>query len=176
MPMAGNAGRDKVRIQKYIFFGLVLFLEACAFIPEPTRWTPPITNAQAAFLWQHGDGSLVGDAIITSDARGNVMIRLTKNLPRPLLKITVTADGKCIATGAISAGGWSGDVARAPVRFRLWLALAGAWRGALAAPEGRQEVNAAIYRAAVWKESGRIRELSVSSNDNSEMIRLIFRS
>jgi len=64
---------------------------------------------------------------------------------------------------------------RAPARFALWPALADAWRGTRPAKDGQQEVHTATYRAAVWKDSGKLRELSVISADNGEVIRLVFR-
>jgi hypothetical protein len=160
-------------MKKLLF--LVLLLAGCASQPDATRWTPPLQNSRASFLWKHRGGSLAGDADITNDVRGNVAIRLTKDLPKPLLEITSMADGKFTAAGPLAGGGWSGDASRAPLRFSLWTALAAAWRGSHPARDGRQEVHTDSYRAAVWKESGRIRELSVSSNDNGEVIRLVFR-
>ncbi len=152
-----------------------LCLGACASRPDPVAWTPPLQNSRAAFLWKHAGGSLAGDAEITNDVRGNVHLRLTKDLPRPLLEITSMTDGKFRASGPLAGGGWSGDASRAPMRFSLWTALPAAWRGAHPARDGRQEVHTDSYRAAVWKEAGRIRELSVSSADNGEVIRLVFR-
>jgi hypothetical protein len=101
-------------------------------------------------------------------------MRLTKSLPKPMLEITSMTDGKFAASGPLAGGGWSGDASRAPLRFSLWTALTAAWRGAHSARDGRQEVHTDSYRAAVWKEAGRIRELSVSSSDNGEVIRLVF--
>lgn len=154
---------------------LVLLLAGCASQPDAVNWTPPIQNSRATFLWKHRGGTLAGEADITNDVRGNVAIRLTKDLPKPLLEITSMTDGHFSATGPLAGGGWSGDASRSPVRFSLWTALAAAWRGAYPARDGRQEVHTDGYRAAVWKESGRIRELSVSSSDNGEVIRLVFR-
>ncbi len=99
-------------------------------------------------------------------------MRLTKN--RPLLEIASLVDGRFSAAGPLAAGQWSGDAALAPIRFSLWTALAAAWRGAHSARDGRQEVHTASYRAVVWKENGRIRELSVSSTDTGEVVRLVF--
>jgi len=115
-----------------------------------------------------------GDAIMTYDMAGNVMVRLLKNVPQPLLETTSTSDGRFFASGPMAAGGWSGRASNVPLRFSLWNAIAEAWRGSLSARDGRQEVHTASYRAAVWKENGRIRELSVSSTDNGEVIRLVF--
>jgi hypothetical protein len=154
---------------------LVLLLAGCASQPDAVNWTPPIQNSRATFLWKHRGGTLAGEADITNDVRGNVEIRLTKDLPKPLLEITSMTGGHFSSTGPLAGGGWSGDASRAPVRFSLWTALAAAWRGAYPARDGRQEVHTDSYRAAVWKESGRIRELSVSSSDNGEVIRLVFR-
>lgn len=153
----------------------LLLLAGCATQPDAVNWTPPIQNSRATFLWKHRGGTLAGEADITNDVRGNVLVRLTKDLPKPLLEITSMTDGQFSATGPLAGGGWSGDASRAPVRFSLWTALAAAWRGAYPARDGRQEVHTDSYRAAVWKESGRIRELSVSSSDNGEVIRLVFR-
>jgi hypothetical protein len=154
---------------------LMLLLAGCASQPDAVNWTPPIQNSRATFLWKHRSGTLAGEADITNDVRGNVVARLTKDLPKPLLEITSMTDGHFSATGPLAGGGWSGDASRAPVRFSLWTALTAAWRGAYPARDGRQEVHTDSYRAAVWKESGRIRELSVSSSDNGEVIRLVFR-
>lgn len=157
-----------------IFFFLLLIV-GCASIPSRVIWVPPVVSAQAAFLWKYRGGSLIGEAIITSDSQGNILIRLTKNLPRPLLEVTVTAQGKCHVRGPMSAGGWSGDVSRVPVRFRLWTALAEAWRGARWMPDGHREIHTPTYRAAIWKKSGHVRELSVSSTDSGEVVQLVFR-
>lgn len=165
----------KLAPMKKLLLAFSLCLAACASHPDPTTWTPPLQNSRAGFLWKHSGGSLAGDATITNDVRGNVVIRLTKDLPKPLLEITSMTDGKFTASGPLAGGGWSGDASRAPIRFSLWTALASAWRGAHPARDGRQEVHTDTYRAAVWKESGRIRELSVSSSDNGEVIRLVFR-
>ena len=154
---------------------LSLLLAGCATQIDTADWTPPLQNSRASFLWKHTGGVLAGDAAITSDVRGNVVMRLTKNLPAPLLEFTSMTDGKFHASGPMAGGGWSGDASRAPTRFALWTALAAAWRGAHSARDGRQEVHTATYRAAVWKEAGRINELSVSSTDNGEVIRLVFR-
>lgn len=159
---------------KKLLLATVLSLSACASGPEPSAWVPPLQNSRASFLWTHPGGSLAGSAEITNDVVGNVSIRLTKNLPRPLLEITSLLGGRFYAEGPLAGGGWSGPADRAPVRFSLWTALAAAWRGAHPARDGRQEVHTATYRAAVWKENGRIRELSVSSTDNGEVIRLVF--
>jgi len=153
----------------------ILCLSGCASGPSADLWSPPLQNASAGFLWKHVGGTLAGDADITSDAAGNVGIRLTKSLPSPLLEFTSLANGHFYASGPLSGGGWSGDASRAPVRFALWTALAAAWRGSQPAKDGRQEVHTDTYRAALWKEGGRIRELSVSSTDNGEVIRLVFR-
>lgn len=132
-------------------------------------------NARAGFLWKRGAGRLAGDAEITSDARGNVRIRFTKTSSSgPLLEITSTTDGNFRATAPEAPGSWSGQADNVPLHLSLWAALAPAWRDALAAPEGRQEIHAAAYRAAIRKESGRVRELCVSSSDNGEVIRLVF--
>lgn len=136
---------------------------------------PPLENSRAAFLWKQPGGSLAGDADLTSDARGNFRIRLTRSVPSPLLDCTSMADGYFRASGPLAGGGWTGDVSRAPARFALWPALADAWRGTRPAKDGRQEVHTATYRAAVWKDSGKLRELSVISADNGEVIRLVFR-
>lgn len=154
---------------------LLLLLAGCASQPDITGWTPPLQNSRATFLWKHAGGTLAGEVDITGDVRGNVVMRLTKGLPTPLLEFTSMTDGKFHASGPMAGGGWSGDASRAPVRFALWTALAAAWRGAHPARDGRQEVHTATYRAAVWKEAGRINELSVSSTDNGEVIRLVFR-
>ncbi len=160
---------------KKLLLASALFLCACASSPEPVVWSPPIQNSLASFLWKHSGGSLAGTAEITNDIRGNLVIRLTKDLPRPLLEITSMTDGVFSTSGPLAGGGWSGDASRAPARFSLWTALAAAWRGAYPARDGRQEVHTDSYRAAVWKEAGRIKELSVSSSDNGEVIRLVFR-
>lgn len=160
---------------KKLLLALTLCLAACASRPDIADWTPPIQNSRATFLWKHRGGTLAGDADITNDIRGDMVIRLTKDLPKPLLEITSMADGRFSAEGPLAGGGWSGDASRAPVRFSLWTALAAAWRGSFPARDGRQEVHTDSYRAAVWKESGRTRELSVSSSDNGEVIRLVFR-
>lgn len=160
---------------KKFLLAACLCLGACASGPEPVVWTPPMQNSLASFLWNHSGGSLAGTAEITNDVRGNLVIRLTKDLPRPLLEITSMTDGKFSTSGPLAGGGWSGDASRAPERFSLWTALAAAWRGAYPARDGRQEVHTDSYRAAVWKEGGRIKELSVSSSDNGEVIRLVFR-
>jgi len=152
-----------------------LLLAGCASGPSPDVWSPPIQNARAGFLWKHSGGTLAGDADITSDASGNVGIRLTKSLPAPLLELTSLASGRFYASGPLAGGGWSGEASRAPVRFALWTALAAAWKGAQPAKDGRQEVHTDTYRAALSKEAGRVRELSVSSTDNGEVIRLVFR-
>lgn len=159
---------------KKLLLATVLLLGACASQPDLANWTPPVQNSRASFLWKHIGGSLAGEADLTNDVRGNVIIRLTKDLPRPLLEITSMTDGKFYASGPLAGGGWAGEATRAPVRFSLWTALAAAWRGASPARDGRQEVHTDSYRAAVWKEAGRIRELSVSSSDNGEVIRLVF--
>jgi len=160
---------------KKVLLAFTLCLAACASRPDLADWTPPIQNSRADFLWKHRGGSLAGEADITNDIRGDMSIRLTKELPKPLLEITSMTDGRFSAEGPLAGGGWSGDASRAPARFSLWTALAAAWRGAYPARDGRQEVHTDSYRAAVWKEGGRIRELSVSSNDNGEVIRLVFR-
>ncbi|MEI8310287.1 MAG: hypothetical protein WCH98_05985 [Verrucomicrobiota bacterium] len=160
---------------KIFLLAFTLCLAACASRPDLSDWTPPIQNSHAAFLWKHRGGSLAGEADITNDIRGDMSIRLTKELPKPLLEITSMTDGRFSAEGPLAGGGWSGDASRAPARFSLWTALAAAWRGAYPARDGRQEVHTDSYRAAVWKDAGRIRELSVSSNDNGEVIRLVFR-
>jgi hypothetical protein len=159
---------------KKLLLALVLCLAACASSPDLSDWTPPIQNSRASFLWKHQGGSLAGEADITNDVRGDMSLRLTKDLPKPLLEITSMTDGRFSASGPLAGGGWSGDASRAPLRFSLWTALAAAWRGSFPARDGRQEVHTDSYRAAVWKEAGRIRELSVSSNDNGEVIRLVF--
>lgn len=159
---------------KKLLLASVFLLAACASRPDLANWTPPLQNSHASFLWKHSCGSLAGEAELTNDVRGNVIIHLTKGLPRPLLEITSMTDGNFYVSGPLAGGGWSGMASRAPKRFALWTALAAAWRGACPARDGRQEVNADSYRAAVWKEAGRIRELSVSSFDNGEVIRLVF--
>jgi len=158
-----------------VFLWAALVLAGCATSPEQPAWIPPIQQARATFLWKHAGGTLAGEAEITSDAAGNVAIRLTKSLPSPLLELTSLSQGTFRASGPLSGGGWSGESTRAPNRFALWTALAAAWRGSQLAKDGRQEVHTASYRAAVWKESGTIRELSVSSSDNGEVIRFVFR-
>ncbi|MFA7344488.1 MAG: hypothetical protein WC003_09300 [Terrimicrobiaceae bacterium] len=160
---------------KKLLLAFTLCLGACASVPGPVAWTPPVQNSRATFLWKHRSGCLAGDADITNDICGNMVLRLTKDLPKPLLEITSMTDGHFSALGPLAGGGWSGDASRSPVRFSLWTALAAAWRGACPARDGRQEVHTDSYRAAVWKDSGRIRELSVSSSDNGEVIRLVFR-
>lgn len=159
---------------KKLLLATALGLVACSSHPEFSEWTPPLQSSRATFLWKHGSGLLAGEAGITNDVRGNMVLRLTKDLPKPLLEITSMTDGRFSAEGPLAGGGWSGDPSRAPMRFSLWTALAAAWRGACSARDGRQEVHTDSYRAAVWKESGRIREISVSSNDNGEVIRLVF--
>ncbi len=159
---------------KKLLLALSLSLVACASAPDSAKWMPPLQNSQAGFLWKHSGGALAGEALITNDVAGNVTIHLTKGLPKPLLEITSLTDGKFFASGPLAGGGWSGDASRAPLRFRLWTALTSAWRGAHPARDGRQEVHTDAYRAAVWKEAGRIRELSVSSTDNGEVIRLVW--
>lgn len=159
---------------KYLLLPLLL-LAGCASGPDPVSWTQPVRSEQAAFLWKHSGGSLAGNATILSDSTGNVMIQLNKNLPQPLLELTSTRVGQFSATGPLAGGGWSGDASNAPLRFSLWTALAAAWRGAQPANEGRQEVHTSAYRAAMWKQGGRLRELSVSSSDNGEVVRLVFR-
>jgi hypothetical protein len=160
---------------KQILLAIALCLGACASRPDLADWTPPVQNSRASYLWKHRGGSLAGEAEITNDVRGNVVIRLTKDLPKPVLEITSMTDGRFAADGPLAGGGWSGDASRAPQRFGLWTSLAAAWRGAHPARDGQQEVQADTYRAAVWKEGGRIREVSVSSVDNGEVIRLVFR-
>jgi hypothetical protein len=152
---------------------LALLLVGCASRPEGL--TPPVQISRAAFLWNRAGGALAGDADLTGDARGNLLIRLTKSLPSPLLECTSMTNGKFHAEGPLAGGAWSGDAPRAPVRLALWTALAAAWRDAQPAKDGREEIHTASYRAAVWKDSGKINELSVSSNDNGEVIRLVFR-
>ena len=159
---------------KKALLAIALCLGACASRPDLADWTPPIQNSRASFLWKHSGGSLAGEADFTNDVRGNVVIRLTKDLPKPLLEITSMTDGQFAAAGPLAGGGWSGDASRAPLRFSLWTALVTAWRDAHPARVGRQEVRTDTCRAAVWKEAGRIRELSVSSGDNAEVIRLDF--
>lgn len=162
-------------MKSILCFLTALALAGCASTPEPSPWVPPVQQARAAFLWKHSGGTLAGEAEITSDSAGNVEIRLRKALPSPLLEFTSLARGTFRASGPLAAGGWSGETERAPARFALWTALAAAWRGSQIAKDGRQEVHTATYRAAVWKESGAIRELSVSSSDNGEVIRFVFR-
>jgi hypothetical protein len=160
---------------KILLLAAALILAACASRPDLSEWTPPLQNSRATFLWKHRNGSLSGEAEITNDVRGNMSLRLTKDLPKPLLEITSMTDARFSADGPLAGGGWSGIPSHAPARFSLWTALAAAWRGAYPARDGRQEVHTDSYRAAVWKDAGRIRELSVSSNDNGEVIRLVFR-
>ncbi len=154
---------------------LALALAGCSSTTSAPRWIEPVHTQNAAFLWKHSGGTLMGDASITYDLSGHVMIRLSKNLPSPLLETVSTAQGQFSASGPLSGGGWTGPANRVPVRFSLWQALSEAWRGAIPARDGRQEVHTSSYRAAVWKENGRVRELSVSSTDNGEMVRLVFR-
>lgn len=137
-------------------------------------WVEPVHSQRATFLWRHPGGTVAGEAVITYDIAGNVMIRLTKGLPRPVLEVVSTREGRFSASGPFAGGGWTGDAARIPLRYALWQALAEAWRGSIPARDGRQEVHTASYRAAVWKDGGRIRELAVSSLDNGELIRLVF--
>lgn len=160
---------------KYLLLAATLCLGGCVSRQDAVNWTPPLQNSRAAFLWNHPGGSLAGDADITNDGGGNVVILLTKSLPKPLLEITSMTGGKFAVRGPLVGGGWSGEASRAPLRFSLWTSLSAAWRGALSARDGRQEVHTDSYRAAVWNEAGRIRELSVSSTDNGEVIRLVFR-
>lgn len=160
---------------RFLGLFLALFLASCASAPDQSSWVAPIHSQNAAFLWTHSGGSMSGQAVITYDISGNVMIRLLKDLPKPLLETTSTRDGRFFASGPMSGGGWSGRADRVPVRFSLWSALAEAWRGAIPARDGPQEVHTATYRAAVLKDAGRVRELSVSSSDNGEVIRLVFR-
>ena len=150
-----------------------VLLSACAVSPNSAQWVQPVHNQAAVFLWKHSGGSPSGNVIITYDISGNVMIRMLKDLPKPLLEVTSTRDGKFLASGPLSGGGWAGTADRVPVRFSLWKAVAEAWRGAIPARDGPQEVHTQTYRAAIWKVGGRIRELSVSSSDNGEVIRLV---
>lgn len=152
---------------------LVLMVASCASVAGASEWVEPVHNQSATFLWEHTGGKLSGTAVITYDFAGNVMIRLLKNVPKPLLETTSTRDGRFFARGPLAGGGWSGNADRVPLRFSLWKALAEAWRGAIDARDGPQEVHTQTYRAAVMKESGRVRELSVSSTDNGEVIRLV---
>jgi len=157
---------------KRLLLPLALALTGCASGPDPASWTPPIQHSRATFVWNHPGGTLAGKADITNDIGGNVEIRLSTE--RPMLDIASLTDGRFSASGPLSGGGWAGHADRAPIRFRLWTSLTSAWRGAHPARDGRQEVHTDSYRAAVWKESGCIRELSVSSSDNGEVIRLVF--
>lgn len=152
-----------------------LLLAACAG-PRASApaWVEPVTAKRAAFLWKHAGGTLSGDALVTYDQAGNVAVRLMKNLPRPLLEVSSANSGGFSADGPLAGRAWSGDPERAPVRLRLWTAVCQAWRAALPARDGQQEVHTAAFRAAVWKENGRLRELTVSSTDNGELIRLVF--
>jgi len=171
-------GERSVRVPEVKSRGLaarllpLLLLGACASAPVP--WTAPVQHTVAGFSWKRGAKSLAGDAEITSDARGNVRIRFTKT-SNPLLEITSTTDGNFRTTAPEAPGNWSGRTDNVPLHLSLWSALAQAWRDALAAPEGFQEIHAAAYRAAIRKESGRVRELSVSSSDTAEVIHLVFR-
>jgi len=153
---------------------LVAFLLAGCVSP-PSTLMSPVQISRAAFLWKQTGGTLAGEAEMTADVRGNLLIRLTKGLPPPLLEYTSLTDGKFRVSGPLAGGTWSGDACRAPIRLALWTALAAAWRDATPAKDGRQEVHTATYRAAVWKDAGKIKGLSVSSTDNGEVIRLVFR-
>jgi hypothetical protein len=133
-------------------------------------------NARAGFLWKHGGENFAGDAEIASDACGNILIRLTEAPSlRMLLEITSRTDGTFRATGPLVSRGWSGRVDNVPLPLGLWAALAAAWRDVRGAAEGSQEFHTDVYRAAVRKKSGHVRELSVSSRDNGEVIHLVFR-
>ncbi len=154
-------------------------LSACSSVGgdgSPSDWIEPVHTQRASFLWRHPGGTVAGEALITYDISGNVLIRLTKGLPRPVLEVVSTSTGEFSASGPFAGRGWSGPASRVPLRHALWQALAEAWRGAIPARDGRQEVHAASYRAAVWKDGGKIRELAVSSTDNGELIRLVFGS
>lgn len=152
---------------------LALLLAGCASRPEVLA--PPVQTSHATFLWRHAGGTLAGDADLTEDACGNLRIRLTHDLPPPLLECASGTNGKFSAAGPLAGGSWSGDVSLAPVRLAVWTALAAAWKDARPAKDGRQEVHTAAYRAAAWKDGGKIRELSVSSTDNGDVVRLVFR-
>lgn len=158
---------------RVILAAICLILSACATMSPSALWTEPVTVKRAAFLWRHAGGTLSGDAVVTHDQAGNVSIRLLKNLPRPLLEVTSSASGEFFADGPLAGRAWSGSPNRAPDRLSLWTAACEAWRAALSAREGQQEVHTPAFRAAVWKENGSLRELTVSSNDNGQLIRLV---
>lgn len=156
---------------------LCLLLAGCAAQPTdrtvPAVPAAPLDHSRAGFLWSRAGGSLAGDADIASASDGRFVLRLTKNLPSPVLEFTASPDGKFSVSGPLAGGRWSGG--SIPARFAVWPALAGAWQWARPASDGRQEVHTATYRAAMWKESGKLREITVSSNDSGEVVRLIVR-
>jgi hypothetical protein len=153
---------------------LCLVLAGCAAQPSArVAPTAPPDHSRAAFLWSRPGGSIAGDADIASAPDGRFSLRLTKNLPSPLLEFTASPDGKFSVSGPLAGGRWRGS--SPPARLALWPALASAWQWARTASDGRQEAHTATYRAALWKESGKLRELTVSSNDSSEVVRLIVR-
>ncbi len=147
---------------------IAILLAGCAVRPE--IFTAPLQSSHATFFWKHEGGTLSGDAELTSDAMGNLLLRLSGS--RLLLECRSMADGKFYAAGPLAGGTWSGEASQTPLRLTLWTAMAAAWRDAQAAKEGCQEVHTATYSAAIRRISGKILEITVKSADNGEVIAL----
>jgi len=135
----------------------------------------PTSSTLALVQWRLEGSPLVFDAVVAT-SEDALKITLFKQAASPLLEMQFGPGDQGFANGRLVGRGWRGSLGNPPLTLAPWVAASNVLRNQKALPDGEREIHTGTYRAAVLKSGGKLRALSIVSEDTGDVLTLRFRN
>ena len=159
---------------KWMLLVACLFAAGCATRQEAPF--VPKSSSLALTQWRLDGNPLVFDSVVALSADGIVKITLFKQAATPLLELQFGPGDQGSAHGPLVGRSWRGNLGNPPILLAPWAAAANILRNSDALPNGEREIHTGAYRAAVSKAGGKLKVLSIVSEDTGDVLTLRFRN
>jgi len=153
--------------------GLLLLLAGCAAMSPGSPAFQAVSSEKASMRWQRQSKVLVCDGYFSRAADGAARLRMG-DTPM-LVDLIISPPNQLAAHGSLMRHGWKGSPQDAPPTLAALGTLLSVYQHAKELPPGEKEIHTMADRIVYsLSPDGRMRSLSVLSNDTGEIISATF--
>ena len=155
-------------MKRVLVLCFVLLVAGCVSTHELTAFQP-VSSKKALIRWQRKGRSLVYDAVCSISRP--ISIKLYKQTPMPLVEFRLGSANFFEVNGRLAGRGWAGP-RRCAASFSTWIWFLTAYQRS--AQPGSASLPSETMRVTSTKTADRLKVLSVSNSQTSEVVSAIF--
>ncbi len=149
--------------------GLLILLAGCAAMPQASPAFQAVSTEKASMRWQRQSKVLVCDGYFSRAANGAARLRLGDT--PVLVDLILSPPNQLAAHGSLMRHGWKGTTQDAPPTLAALGTFLSVYQHAKELPPGEKEIHTMADRIVYSiTPNGRMKSLSVLSNDTGEII------